>query len=419
MNHPFVQSSTSEISEFNPELIKQDFPILATEARGKELVYLDNAATSQKPLVVIDKIREYYTEQNANVHRGVHWLSEKATMAYEGARKKMQKFINANRKEEIVFVRGATEGINLVAQTFGRKSIGLGDEILITEMEHHSNIVPWQILSEQVGATLKVVHIDERGELIWDEFINQLSPKTALVAVTHVSNALGTVNPIEEIINKAHQVGVPVLIDGAQAAPHQKIDVQKLDCDFYVLSGHKMYGPTGIGILYAKHDYLLEMPPYQGGGEMILRVSLEKSTYAEPPYKFEAGTPNIEGAVGIGAAADYLNGLNLQSIAAYEEELVAYATEKLRTIDGLRIIGTAAKKAGIVSFVFDDIHPHDIGTILDQQGVAVRAGHHCAMPIMEKYKLPATTRASFAMYNTKSDVDALVEGLEKINEVFK
>ena len=419
MNHPYVDLDVSASKPgFDPEKIQNEFPILHQIVRGNRLVYLDNAATSQTPLAVIDAIRAYYAEINANVHRGVHQLSEKATDAYESARSKIKQFINAISSKEIVFVRGATEGINLIAQTFGRSAIGKGDDILITEMEHHSNIVPWQMLAEQTGATLQAVHIDNNGDLIMEELEQKLSRKTKLVAITQVSNALGTINPVKEIVEKAHRVGAVVVVDGAQAAPHQPVDVQDLDCDFYVLSAHKMYGPTGIGIVYGKQALLEEMPPYQGGGEMITSVSLTHSNYARPPYRFEAGTPNIEGAIGMGAAVDFLNRFDRNAIAAYEEELLQYGTRQLLEIEGLKIIGMAAKKAGILSFVFEDIHPHDIGTILDQHGVAVRTGHHCAMPVMERYQLPATTRASLALYNTKEDIDELVVGLNKVREVF-
>jgi cysteine desulfurase / selenocysteine lyase len=420
MNYPYYFLESSSLpTGLDPDSIKNEFPILQKPVRGKKLVYLDNAATSQKPHAVIDAIRKYYLDSNANVHRGVHWLSEKATTAYEMARIKMQNFINADHAEEIVFVRGATEAVNLVAQTFGRTAIGKGDEILITEMEHHSNIVPWQILCEQTGATLQVVHIDDNGELIQEEFQKNLSEKTRLVAITHVSNALGTINPIKEMIKTVHQAGARVLVDGAQAAPHLEVDVADLDCDFYVLSGHKMYAPTGIGILYGKKELLQDMPPYQGGGEMITRVSLSKSTYAKPPHRFEAGTPNIEGAIGLGAAVDYLNSLDLKAVSAYEDKLLQTATDFMSEIPGLKIIGTAPRKAGIISFVMDGIHPHDVGTILDQDGIAVRAGHHCAMPVMERFGLSATTRVSLALYNTLDDIHKLVEGLKQVQEVFK
>jgi cysteine desulfurase/selenocysteine lyase len=420
MNYPyFYLDSKVTTQRFDAKSLQNDFPILRKTVRGKKLVYLDNAATSQKPYAVIDAIRQHYLETNANVHRGVHWLSEKATEAYESARQKMQQFVHAASAKEIIFVRGVTEGINLVAQTWGKKNLGKGDEILVTEMEHHSNLVPWQMLCEQTGATLQAVHINLQGELQMAEFDQLLSAKTKLVAVAHISNALGTINPVNEIIERAHQVGALVLVDGAQAAPHRKIDVQALECDFYVLSGHKMYGPSGIGILYGKQDLLQVMPPYQGGGEMITSVSLSRTTYANPPYRFEAGTPNIEGAIGIGAAADYLTRLDLNVIESYEKQLLEYGTRRLQDIEGLQIIGTALNKAGILSFVFHDIHPHDIGTILDQQGIAVRTGHHCAMPVMERFNLPATTRASLALYNTKEDIDALVTGLRKVREVFQ
>ncbi len=419
MNFPYQEQETaSSLQDVVLNAIQSEFPILEQSIRGRKLVYLDNAATSQKPKVVIESMLAYYNEINANVHRGVHHLSEKATLAYEASRKKMQRFLNAASTKEIVFVRGATEAINLVAQSYGRKFIGNGDEILITEMEHHSNIVPWQLLAEQTGAVVKAVHINQAGELIMDELEEKLTEKTKLVAISHISNALGTVNPVKEIIGKAHQVGAVVLVDGAQAAPHRKIDVKELDCDFYVLSGHKMYGPTGIGILYGKQHLLDDMPPYQGGGEMINTVRLTGSTYAMPPYRFEAGTPNIEGAIGLGAAVDFLNRMDLNIVSNFEQELLDYGTRSLQEVEGLKLIGTASQKAGILSFVFEDIHPHDIGTILDQHGVAVRTGHHCAMPVMEKFDLPATTRASLALYNTKDDIDELVAGLLKVREVF-
>ena len=420
MNYPIeFAADPAPPGELDANKVKQDFPILQKSVRGRPLVYLDNGATSQKPNMVIEAVSNYYRATNANVHRGVHWLSESATAAYELARQNVQQFINAKSSREIIFVRGSTEAINLVAQTYGRKHLGPGDEVLITEMEHHSNIVPWQILCEQTGATLQVVHIDEKGELLQEEFTRKLSEKTKLFAVTHISNALGTVNPLADLIKQAHRLNVPVLVDGAQAVPHQKVDVQALDADFYVFSGHKMYGPTGIGVLYGKLALLEEMPPYQGGGDMISSVSLTQAVYAKPPYRFEAGTPNIAGAIGLGAAAEYLQDLGLSRINAHEKALLAYGTEKLQEINGLRLIGTAAEKAGILSFVLADIHPHDIGTILDQYGIAVRAGHHCAMPVMQKFKIPATTRASLGLYNAKEDIDALFEGLKKVKEVFK
>jgi cysteine desulfurase / selenocysteine lyase len=400
------------------ERVRRDFPILGQMVRERPLVYLDNAATSQKPRAVIDAITRYYEEENANIHRGVHYLSERATKEYEAARKTVQHFLNAARPGEIVFVRGATEAINLVAHSFGRLRVGAGDEVLITAMEHHSNIVPWQILCEQQGAKLQVAPIDDRGYLLLDELEKRLGPRTRIVAVTQVSNALGTVNPVRQIVEMAHARGIPVLVDGAQAAPHLSVDVQALDCDFYVFSGHKVYGPTGIGILYGKAELLDAMPPYQGGGEMILSVTFEKTVYNKPPHRFEAGTPHIAGAVGLRAALEYLHRVGLPAIAAHENDLLAYATEQLGSIAGMRLIGTAAEKAGVVSFVMDRIHAHDIGTILDSEGIAIRTGHHCAQPVMRHFGVPATARASFALYNTKQEVDALVRGIDKVRRVF-
>jgi cysteine desulfurase/selenocysteine lyase len=398
--------------------LRRDFPILGQLVRGRPLVYLDNAATSQKPQCVIDALVRYYRCDNANIHRGVHWLSERATQAYEDARGKLKRFLNAAHAREIIFVRGATEGINLVAQTWGRASVEAGDEILISHLEHHSNIVPWQMLCEQKGARLRVIPVTDTGELELDTLDRLLGPRTKIVAIAHVSNALGTVNPVRRIIEAAHAWGARVLVDGAQAVPHMKVDVRQLDCDFYVLSGHKMYGPTGIGVLYGKAELLEAMPPYQGGGDMIESVTFEKTTYNVPPYKFEAGTPNIAGAIGLGAAVDYLNQIGMDNIAAHEQELLDYATRALARVPGLRILGTAAEKAGVVSFVLEGVHPHDAGTILDEQGIAVRTGHHCAQPVMERFGVPATTRASFALYNTKEDVDALVAGLQRVREIF-
>jgi len=397
--------------------IRKDFPILNQTIAGKPLVYLDNAATTQKPQCVIDAMTHYYQFDNANVHRGIHTLSERATKAYEAARSKVQKFINAAHGHEIVFVRGTTEAINLVAQSYGRSQFKAGDEIILSQMEHHSNIVPWQMLCEQTGATLRIIPMNQQGELIFDEFTHLLNEKTRLVAITHISNALGTINPLEKFIETAHQHNVPVLIDGAQAVGHLPIDVQALNCDFYVFSGHKMYAPTGIGILYGKEQWLEKMPPYQGGGEMISKVSFEKTTYNVLPYKFEAGTPHIEGVIGLGAAIDYLQTLGLASIYAYEHELLNYATEKLSSIPGLRIIGQATHKSAIVSFVLDNIHAHDVGTILDHSGIAIRSGHHCAMPVMTYFNLPATARASFAFYNTKEEIDVLIQGIDEVKEV--
>ncbi|MFZ0785321.1 MAG: cysteine desulfurase [Candidatus Acidiferrales bacterium] len=403
---------------FDVESVRADFPILEQKVHGKPLVYLDNAATSQKPRAVIDAISHYYEGTNANIHRAVHHLSEQATGEYEAARVTAQKFINAASPTEIIFVRGTTEGINLVAQTFGRANIHAGDEVVVTDMEHHSDIVPWQLLCEDRGAKLRVVPINDRGELILEEYDKLLGPKTKLVCVTHVSNALGTVNPVREIIEKAHSLGIPVLVDGAQAVPHMKVDVQALDCDFYSFSGHKVYGPTGIGVLYGKKALLEAMPPYQGGGDMILSVTFEKTTYNRLPYKFEAGTPDIAGVIGLGAALDYVSGLGIEKIGAYEHELLDYATAAVSSIPGLKIIGTAKEKAGVLSFTLENIHPHDIGTILDREGIAIRTGHHCSQPVMKRFGVDSTARASFAMYNTKQEVDALVRGIEKVREVF-
>jgi cysteine desulfurase / selenocysteine lyase len=403
---------------FDVERVRADFPILHQTAHGHPLVYLDNAATSQKPKVVIDAIVRYYEGYNANIHRGVHYLSERATAEYEAARKTVQRFINAASPAEIIFVRGTTEAINLVAQTYGRVHVGEGDEVLITAMEHHSNIVPWQLLCEEKKAKLRVAPINDAGELILDEFEKLLGPRTKLVAVGHVSNALGTVNPIATIVKMAHARNIPVLVDGAQAAPRMTVDVQKLDCDFYTFSGHKTYGPTGIGVLYGKLPLLEAMPPYQGGGEMISSVSFEKTVYNKVPHKFEAGTPDISGPIGLRAAIEYLNALGMENITRHEHELLTYATDKVSAIPGVRLVGTAKEKAGVLSFVMDGIHPHDIGTILDQEGIAIRTGHHCAQPVMTRFGLDATARASFGLYNTKEDVDALVRGLEKVREVF-
>ena len=417
------QASTSysqhdRVAHFDVERIRRDFPILHQQVRGKPLVYLDNAATSQKPQVVIDTIRNYYERDNANIHRGVHFLSERATEEYERARRSAQQFVNAADCREIIFTRGTTEAINLVAQTYGRKHVGADDEVLITAMEHHSNIVPWQLLCEEKGAHLRVAPIDDRGELLVAEFEKLLGARTKMVAIPHVSNALGTVNPVAQLVEMARRWNAPVLVDGAQAAPHVAIDVQALGCDFYAFSGHKVYGPTGIGILYGKTALLDAMPPYQGGGDMISSVTFEKTIYNKLPYKFEAGTPNISGAIGLGAALDYANGLGLTEIAAHEEEVLAYAMAAISAVPDLRVIGTAAHKAGVVSFVMNDIHPHDIGTILDREGIAVRTGHHCAQPVMQRFNVPATVRASFALYNTRTEVDALVGGIRKVREVF-
>jgi len=403
---------------FDVERVRADFPILGQKIHGKPLVYFDNAATSQKPRAVIDAISRYYEGTNANIHRAVHHLSEQATEEYEAARKTAQNFINAPSLSEIIFVRGTTEGINLVAQTFGRANIHSGDEVVVTDMEHHSDIVPWQLLCEDRGAKLRVVPINDRGELILDEYAKLLGPKTKLVCVTHVSNALGTINPVRQIVETAHSHGIPVLVDGAQAVPHLKVDVQALDCDFYSFSGHKVYGPTGIGVLYGKKALLEAMPPYQGGGDMILSVTFEKTTYNRLPYKFEAGTPDIAGVIGLGAALEYVGGLGIENIGAYEHDLLEYATAAVSSIPGLKIIGTAKEKAGVLSFTLENIHPHDIGTILDREGIAIRTGHHCSQPVMKRFGVDSTARASFAMYNTKQEVDALVRGIEKVREVF-
>jgi cysteine desulfurase / selenocysteine lyase len=412
--------SMSPISKdrFDVERVRADFPILQQKVRGKPLVYLDNAATSQKPRAVIEAISRYYEGTNANIHRGVHFLSEHATEEYEAVRGIARKFLNAAESREIIFVRGTTEGINLVAQSFGRAHVQAGDEILITDMEHHSNIVPWQILCDERGAKLRVAPINDAGELILDEFANLLGPKTKLVAITHVSNALGTINPIRRIVEMAHSRNVPVLVDGAQAVPHLKVDVQALDCDFYAFSGHKVYGPTGIGVLYGKAALLEAMPPYQGGGDMIASVSFEKTIYNKLPYKFEAGTPDIAGVIGLGAALEYVNGLGIENIGAYENDVMAYATAAVSAVPGVRLIGTAREKASVLSFVLDNVHPHDIGTILDREGIAIRTGHHCSQPVMKRFGVAATARASFALYNTKEEADALVRGIEKVREVF-
>ena len=400
------------------EKIRADFPILHRTVHGKPLVYLDNAATSQKPQAVIDAVSRYYEQENANIHRGVHYLSERATEEYEAARRSVQSFLNAAHAHEIIFVRGTTEAINLVAQTFGRVNVGAGDEVLITAMEHHSNIVPWQILCEEKGAKLRVAPINDDGELLLDEFAAMLGSRTKLVAVAHVSNALGTVNPVRKIVKLAHARNVPVLLDGAQAVPHTRVDVQELGCDFYAFSVHKLYGPTGIGVLYGKSSILDAMPPYQGGGDMISSVTFEKTIYNKLPYKFEAGTPDVSGVIGLGAALKYVNNIGIENIAAHEHDLLEYATARVSAISGVRLIGTAKEKAGVLSFILDGIHPHDVGTILDQEGIAIRTGHHCAQPVMQRFDIPATARASFAFYNTKQEVDALVKGIEKVREVF-
>jgi len=400
------------------ERVRADFPVLRQTVNGKPLVYLDNAASSQVPQVVIDRGSVYIEHEHSNIHRGVHYLSQKATTAYEGAREKVRRFINAQDVKECIFVRGATEGINLVMQGYGRKFVGAGDEIIISAMEHHANIVPWQMLCEEKGAKLRVIPMNDAGELLLDEYEALLNERTKLVAVTHMSNALGTINPIGTMIDQAHKYGVPVLIDGAQWVPHMPVDVQKFDCDFYAFSGHKMFAPTGSGVVYGKQALLEKMNPFQGGGDMIKSVTFEKTTYAGLPNKFEAGTPAIASQIGLGAAIDYLNGLDREQASAYEHELLRYATERLSAIEGVRFIGTACEKGSVLSFVIDEVHPHDIGTILDQEGIAIRAGHHCAQPVMQRFNVPATARASFAFYNTREEVEVLVNTVEKVIEVF-
>jgi len=404
--------------DFDVARVRADFPILHQEVRGRPLVYLDSAATTQKPQAVIDALVRYYTHDNANVHRGVHALSERSTAAYEGARERIRRFINARDTKEIIFVRGCTEAVNLVAQTFGRSKVGPGDEVLITAMEHHSNIVPWQMLCDKVGATLKMVPVDERGDLRLEQLDALLTERTRILAVTHVSNALGTVNPVKEIVKRAHAKGVPVLLDGAQALQHFRVDVQDLDCDFYALSGHKAFGPTGIGVLYGKASVLESMPPWQGGGDMILTVTMEKTVYNRLPYRFEAGTPDISGAVGLAAALDYIDSVGLDAIAAHDRDLLEYGAQALETIPGLKLLGRGRERSGVLSFIMEDVHAHDVGTILDREGVAIRAGHHCAQPLLSCFGVAATVRASLAMYNTREDIDALVRGLHKVREVF-
>lgn len=413
-----MKGSPSQVSPFDVGRLRRDFPILRTTVRGKPLIYLDNAATTQKPQVMIDALRRYYEAQNANIHRGVHYLSELGTKLYEDARLKAKDFIRADDWREVIFVRGTTEAINLLASTFGRSRVNEGDEIVISGMEHHSNIVPWQMLCGEKNAKLRVIPLNDAGELLLDEYERMLTPKTKLVAVAHVSNALGTVNPLRQMIAMAHARGIPVLVDGAQAAPHMRVDVRELDCDFYAFSAHKMYGPTGIGILYGKSSLLQDMPPYQGGGDMIKSVTFEKTLFNDLPYKFEAGTPNIADAIAFGATLDYVESLDWPALTQYEHKLLSYATEQVAEIRGLKVIGTAKEKAGVLSFTLENIHPHDIGTILDQEGIAVRTGHHCAQPVMIRYDIPATVRASFAFYNTREEVDALVRGIHKVVEVF-
>ncbi|MDE2196570.1 MAG: cysteine desulfurase [Gammaproteobacteria bacterium] len=419
IQHDTIRKPSAVANGFDPLRWRRDFPILRQRVHGKPLVYLDNAATAQKPQMVIAAVSDYYQRFNSNVHRGVHQLSELATEAYEGARDKLRGFINAASVKEMVFVRGATEAINLVAQSYGRSRFQPGDEIILSEMEHHSNIVPWQLLREQTGAILKVIPINDAGELEPGAYEQLFTARTRLVALAHVSTALGTINPVKAMVAHAHTHGVPVLLDGAQAVPHLPVDVRALDCDFYAFSGHKMFGPTGIGVLYAKEALLRDMPPWQGGGDMIRVVRFDQTLYNDLPYKFEAGTPDIAAAIGLGAAVSYLEAVGMTAVEAYERELLAYATRCLQAVRGLRLVGTARDKAGVLSFVMEGIHPHDLGTIVDQEGVAIRTGHHCAMPVMERFRVPATARASLAFYNTREDIDALVAALEKAHEVFR
>ncbi|MCH7516007.1 MAG: cysteine desulfurase [Bacteroidetes bacterium] len=418
MSSKEIISIISKPTLYDVEKIRSDFPILQTKVHGKPLVYLDNAATSQKPITVITKAQEYYSSMNSNIHRGVHALSQVATEAYEMARIKIKNFINSLGKNEIIFTRGTTESINLVAQAYGRANIKEDDEVIISEMEHHSNIVPWQMICDEKNAKLKIIPINDEGEIIFEEFERIITHRTKFISVVYVSNSLGTINPVKQIIKLAHQNNIPVLLDAAQAVNHIPIDVQELDCDFLAFSGHKIYGPTGIGVLYGKINLLDSMPPYQGGGDMISRVTFEKTTFNELPYKFEAGTPNIAGVIGLGEAIDYVTNIGIDNIALHEKFLLDYATEVIADIPGLKIIGTAKEKVSVLSFVLDDIHPHDIGTFLDFEGVAIRTGHHCTQPVMDRYGIPATSRASFAMYNTKDEIDILIKGLKKIIEVF-
>lgn len=411
-------TAVKEMSSFDVNKVRADFPVLAQTVNGKPLVYLDNAASSQVPNLVIERGAKYLAEEHSNIHRGVHYLSQHATTAYEAAREKVKRFINAPSAKECIFVRGCTEGVNLVAYSYGRKFIGEGDEIILSQMEHHANIIPWQVLAEEKGATIRVIPMNERGELIIEEYENMLNERTKIVAVSHVSNSLGTINPVKEMIATAHKFGVPVFVDGAQAVPHFPVDVQDLDADFYTFSGHKMFAPTGSGVLYGKKEFLDKMPPYQTGGGMIRTVTFEKTTYAPIPEKFEAGTPAIAAGIGLGAAIDYLNSIDFEAAANYEHELLEYATEKLSAIEGVRIVGTAKEKASVLSFTIENVHPHDIGTILDQQGIAIRAGHHCAQPVMQFFDVPATARASFAFYNTKEEVEKLADAVQKVIEVF-
>jgi cysteine desulfurase/selenocysteine lyase len=410
--------TAEKISTFDLKAVREQFPILATTVHGKPLVYLDNAATTQKPLSVIDSVDRYYRSQNANIHRGVHYLSEVATFEYEKSRGKIKNFINAADNKEIIFTKGTTDSINLVAQSFGRAFISSGDEVIISAMEHHSNIVPWQMMCEERGAKLLVIPMNDNGELLIDEFNRLLSPKTKLVSVVFISNSLGSINPVGTIIEIAHQHGVPVLIDGAQAVAHTRVDVRALDCDFFAFSGHKLFAPTGVGVLYGKMEWLERMQPYQGGGDMILSVTFEKTTYNNLPYKFEAGTPNISGGIGLGAAIDFVRRIGLDAISAHEQDLLTYGTDQLLNIDGLTMIGTARQKASVMSFTLDYAHPHDIGTVLDREGIAIRTGHHCTQPVMQRFGIPATARASVSLYNTREEIDILVRGINKVKEIF-
>ena len=416
---PVTTPTPTDTPPFDAEAVRQDFPALHQEVYDDTpLVYLDNAATSQKPQVVIDRLTDYYQSENSNVHRGVHRLSQQSTEAYEAARETMAQYIHAPDADQIVWTRGTTEGLNMIASTFGRQVVGEGDEIMLTEMEHHANIVPWQMLAEDVGASIRVLPVSDEGELRMDRLPEMLTDDTALVGLTHVSNTLGTINPVETVVDEAHARGIPVVVDGAQSAPHLPVDVQALDADFFVFSGHKMFGPTGIGVLYGKREHLDAMPPYQGGGDMIDQVSFEETTYDDVPHKFEAGTPNIADAIGLATAAEYVESIDRAAMHAYEDDLLDYATEQVSAIDGLRIIGTAHQKASVLSFVLDDVHPYDAGTVLDRMGVAVRTGHHCTQPLVERYGLPGTIRASLACYNTRADVDRLAAGIERVLHMF-
>lgn len=422
MKNMTVQNTAIEKSSagksFDVAKIRKDFPILNQKVGGKRLIYLDNAATSQKPRSVIEAMNRFYVEENSNIHRGVHYLSELATQSYETARTKVRRYINSASEKEIIFVRGATEGINLVAHSYGRHFLKQGDEVIISAMEHHSNIVPWQLLRDATGVVLRVIPINEKGELLFDKFEGMFNPRTKFVSIVHISNVLGTINPVKKMIAISHQHGVPVMVDGAQAAPHSEIDVKDLDCDFYTFSGHKMYGPTGVGILYGKEKYLESMPPYQGGGDMIKSVSFDRTVYNDLPHKFEAGTPNIAGGVGLGGTIDYIDNLDFKAAIEHESSLLDYATEELAKIEGLRIIGTAKDKASVISFVLNNVHPHDIGTILDDDGIAIRTGHHCAQPVMKCFEVPATARASFGIYNTHEEIDSLIKGIYRVKKVF-